>query len=122
MKELALKTPTKDAKAIEKLEFSLLEDAPLEESSDTVDSAPLELTSVTVASDLDELRKLFVGDVDVTEGSRRYFPSLQRVSWIFHLDQEPLLVETKQRFVLFPIKYTEVRVQLTTSGSSLTLL
>ena len=73
MKELALKTPTKDAKTVEKLEFNLLEDAPLEESSDTVDSASSDLTLVSAASDLDELRKLFVGDVDITEGSCRCF-------------------------------------------------
>ena len=72
MKELALKTPTKDTKTVEKLEFNLLEDAPLE-SLDTVDSASSDLTLVSAASDLDELRKLFVGDVDITEGSCRCF-------------------------------------------------
>ncbi|KAF9646767.1 beta subunit of ribonucleotide reductase [Thelephora ganbajun] len=84
IKELALKTPTKDAK-VEKLEFSLFDDAPREESPDMVE------TEVDPEdAELEDLRKQFVGDAHITE------------------DQEPLLVETKRRFVLFPIQYPEI--------------
>lgn len=63
MKELALKTPTKDVKKAERLEFDLFDDAPCEDSPDTVESeVDPEVT------ELEELRKLFVGDVDITEG------------------------------------------------------
>jgi len=68
MRELALKTPTKDAKKIEKLEFALLDDAPRDESPDTVDSVP-EASAYPEDAELEELRKQFVGDVDITEGS-----------------------------------------------------
>jgi len=67
MKELALKTPVKDARKIEKLEFALLDDARRDESPDTVDSNP-EATAYPEDAELEELRKHFVGDVDITEG------------------------------------------------------
>jgi len=66
MKELALKTPTKDAKKFEKLEFNLLDDAP-RESPDTVDTVP-ETEAYPEDPELEELRKQFVGDVHITEG------------------------------------------------------
>jgi len=34
---------------------------------------------------------------------------------MYRLDQEPLLIETKRRFVLFPIQYPEVRTKLCVS-------
>lgn len=43
-----------------------------------------------VEMDIEELRKKFVGEVDLPES------------------EEPLLKVTKSRFVLFPIKYREV--------------
>jgi len=65
-----LKTPTKDAKTVEKLEFILRE-----ESADaTEDEADPE------EAELGELRKQFVGDVDITEGSCRYLSPLRRAS------------------------------------------
>jgi len=63
MKELALKTPSKDAK---KFEFALVDDAPRDESPDTVDTP--EATAYPEDAELEELRKQFVGDVDLTEG------------------------------------------------------
>lgn len=58
---------------------------------------------------LDELRQRFVGDVELPEGTPKstrlnVFPDLAHVL----SDQEPLLMETKRRFVLFPIQYPEV--------------
>lgn len=76
MKELALRTPTKDAKKIEKLEFNLVETAPLEELPIPVDSA----TGAEVDVELEELRKQFVGDVDVTEGPHYCLSSSRRAS------------------------------------------
>ena len=67
MKELALKTPTKDAKKIERLEFALLDGAPRDESLATVDSVP-EATAYPEDAELAVLRKQFVGDVHITEG------------------------------------------------------
>ena len=64
MKELALKTPTKDVK---KLELTLIDDAPCEESPNTVDSET-EAEADPEDAELEGLRKLFVGDVGVTEG------------------------------------------------------
>ena len=67
MKELALKTPTKDAKKIERLEFALSDDAPRDESLATVDSVS-EASAYPEDAELEVLRKQFVGDVHITEG------------------------------------------------------
>lgn len=51
-------------------------------------------------------RKRFVGDVDLPQSM-----SANCVSYLFlmsHAGQEPLLMESKRRFVLFPIQYHEV--------------
>ena len=69
-----MKTPTKGAKKVEKLEFDIFDDAPREESPDTVDSCFVETTEAEVdpeVAELEELRKQFVGDLDITEGSHR---------------------------------------------------
>ncbi|KAF9782812.1 beta subunit of ribonucleotide reductase [Thelephora terrestris] len=90
MKDLVLKAPIKDAKKVEKLEFDIFDDGPREES---LDSCIVETTEAEVDPELVELlelRKQFAGEVDITE------------------DQEPLLVSTKRRFVLFPIQYPEI--------------
>lgn len=68
MKELALKTPTKDAKKVEKLDLILFDDAPHEECLDADDSAT-EVEASPEDAELDDLRKQFVGDVHITEGS-----------------------------------------------------
>ena len=47
--------------------------------------------AVVAEDDVEDYRKRFVGDVDIEE------------------KDEPLLQETTSRFVLFPIKYREVR-------------
>lgn len=119
MKELALKTPSKDAKKLEKLEFNLLDDSSFEESPDAVDSSA-ETETDSEDPELDELRKLFVGEVDVTEGSRRHLSSRRVSDRTPCLAQEPLLIETKRRFVLFPIQYPEVHTTSPVSRSPLT--
>ena len=74
MKELALKTPTKDAKRSEKTvkaEINIFDDAPREESPDTVDSCSVESVEAEVdpeETELEALRKLYVGDVNITQG------------------------------------------------------
>jgi len=70
-----LKTPTKDAKVVAKLEFILREESP-----DTVDSDANESELSPEEAELEELRKQFVGDVDITEGSRLRLSTLRRAS------------------------------------------
>lgn len=67
--------------------------------------SPLSETEKTEDQELG-LRKRFVGDVDLPESR-----SASCVSYSFlmsHEGQEPLLMESKRRFVLFPIQYHEV--------------
>ena len=109
---MSLKTPSKADSKIEPL--VLVDDSRKSQSPDTVSEASEE--------DVEEYRKRFVGEVDLPEGEQ----------WLFHLrrdcachvsrfvtgachsfrfpDQEPLLIESKRRFVLFPIQYHEVSV------------
>jgi hypothetical protein len=78
MKDLALKTPTKNAKKVEKLEFDIFDDGPREES---LDSCIVETTEAEVDPELVELlelRKQFAGEVDITEGLRRGSSPLRR--------------------------------------------
>lgn len=70
-----MKTPTKDAKMVEKLEFILREESP-----DTLDSDANEDELSPEEAELEELRKQFVGDVDITEGSRLRLSTLRRAS------------------------------------------
>lgn len=59
-----------------------------------VTQKPTEASSLVVADekeDVDDSRQRFVGDVELDE------------------KDEPLLKESKRRFVLFPIQYNEVR-------------
>lgn len=105
-----MKTPTKDAK-IEKREFNLFDDAPREESPDTIDSST-HVAEAEVDVELQELRKQFVGDVDITEGCAGLLHSRSISNTVLSLDQEPLLLESKRRFVLFPIQYPEVHTIL----------
>jgi len=74
-----LKTPTKDAK-VEKLEFDIFDDAPRDESPDTVDCDATEAEVDFGDAELEELRKQFVGDVDITEGLCHRSSPLGRVS------------------------------------------
>jgi len=57
-----LKTPTKDAKAAGKLEFTLREESP-----DTADSGANEDEPSPEGAELEELRKQFVGDAGTTK-------------------------------------------------------
>jgi ribonucleoside-diphosphate reductase subunit M2 len=81
----SITTPTKPSK---KVPVQLIDDERRSVSPDTVDadSEPAE-----EVDDLEELRKKFVGELDLPES------------------EEPLLKDSKRRFVLFPIQYHEVR-------------
>ena len=61
-----------------------------------------------------DLRKRFVGDVDLPESAS--FASCV-IHWLLtvRIGQEPLLMESKRRFVLFPIQYHEVSLPSITS-------
>ena len=60
-----------------------------------LDAKPLDLTQklteTSKPEEVDDYRQRFVGDIDLDE------------------KDEPLLKESKRRFVLFPIQYNEVR-------------
>ncbi|KAH8118581.1 ribonucleotide reductase small subunit [Phellopilus nigrolimitatus] len=75
---MELKTPTKSTR--KPIEPFIIND---KEQSDSPESVQEE-------DDIESLRCRFVGDVDLPE------------------DQEPLLMESKRRFVLFPIQYHEI--------------
>ncbi|EDR13226.1 ribonucleotide reductase, beta subunit [Laccaria bicolor S238N-H82] len=76
-------SPTKVSK---KLFVKLTDDERLPESPDTIGDDE----EVDEEAQLRELRKKFVGEVDLPES------------------EEPLLKESKRRFVLFPIQYNEI--------------
>lgn len=62
-------------------------------------AAGVDSTTSTVATTTDSEHGKFVGDVDLPE------------------EEEPLLVESSRRFVLFPIRYHEVSHATTRSGT-----
>lgn len=89
-----LKTPSKDAAArLDK--FSI--ESPVKKMKPLVKEAEEESEKAPEELDLEELRKRFVGDIDLPES------------------EEPLLKESKRRFVLFPIQYNEVSIHPLTS-------
>jgi len=55
---------------------------------------------------LAELRKKYVGEVDLPESTSCF--SSRHAHPNGHLGEEPLLKESRRRFVLFPIQYHEV--------------
>ncbi len=65
--------------------------------------------SETETGEYEELdpRKRFVGDIDLSESASILLPSFFN---LFFLGEEPLLMESKRRFVLFPIQYHEVPI------------
>ncbi|KAF7983881.1 hypothetical protein HWV62_18228 [Athelia sp. TMB] len=79
-------TPTKAGKMAP---IHLIDDEKLPVSPDTL-PATSEHADEEEVDDLEELRKKFVGDVNLPES------------------EEPLLRESKRRFVLFPIQYHEI--------------
>lgn len=80
--KLAAAAAKEDSKAVDKKQSTAAED-------DEEAKAAVALAEVK-AQPLEEYRTRFVGEVDLPES------------------EEPLLKETKSRFVLFPIKYREV--------------
>ncbi|KZP12136.1 ribonucleotide reductase small subunit [Athelia psychrophila] len=78
-------TPTKGSKMAP---IHLIDDECREESPDTLFAGSEQAEEVV--DDLEELRKKFVGDINLPES------------------EEPLLKDSKRRFVLFPIQYHEI--------------
>jgi len=78
---LALTTPTKPSR---KAAAPLIDDARLSHSPESSDSEDAK------TGGLEEYRQRWIGQVDLPE------------------DQEPLLIESKRRFVLFPIQYPDI--------------
>ncbi|KAF5333254.1 hypothetical protein D9611_002183 [Ephemerocybe angulata] len=76
----SLESPSKPSK---KAALQLIDDAKLPES-------PKSVTDVEEVDTISKLRKQYVGEVDLPES------------------EEPLLKESKRRFVLFPIQYHEI--------------
>ena len=94
---MELKTPTKVSK--KSLDPFIIDDKELSHSP----------KSVTDEEDMVELRKRFVGDIDLPESELTLFIYTSQLIYIFRATgQEPLLMESKRRFVLFPIQYHEV--------------
>jgi len=75
-----LKTPTKGVKTVEKLGLDIFDDARREEFPDTVDSSTTESEVDPKEAELEVLRRQFVGDVDITEGSCQCLSLSRRVS------------------------------------------
>lgn len=98
--ELSLNTPSKRVK-IEAINF---DDA--KPKKPVVDAKEPEQK----VEDAAELRKRWVGEVDLPERQLSFLSTA--TSWRLHVlapsDMEPILVESKRRFVLFPIQYHEV--------------
>lgn len=94
-----LKTPTK------KVEPFILDDRQKSYSPESDEEEQEEQSS-----EVEEYRKRYVGDVDLPEGvyKSRFHFFFHRVSPTPFIDQEPLLKESRHRFVLFPIQYHEV--------------
>ena len=62
--------------------------------------------------DILPIRRKFVGDVDLPESmsALHALPSYRIILTSLFSGEEPLLKESRRRFVLFPIQYHEVRV------------
>ncbi|KAJ7286181.1 ribonucleotide reductase small subunit [Mycena rebaudengoi] len=92
---LSSPTPTPSKQAAAKLSAFTL-DSPAKKSSkpmpklELVDDKRRSTSPVSDEDDIEELRKKFVGDITLPES------------------EEPLLKESKRRFVLFPIQYHEI--------------
>ena len=94
-----VETPSKAAAAaLSSIDLNVIISKPTETSllarlKATATETPVKpLVIETPAGDVEEYRQRFVGDLNCTEAD------------------EPLLKETTSRFVLFPIKYREVRM------------
>ncbi|KAH8106115.1 ribonucleotide reductase small subunit [Cristinia sonorae] len=83
---LTLESPTKRAK----IQTVVIDDRKLSKSPVSVTDEKDEDVFIAKEPTLEELRKRYVGDVTLPES------------------QEPLLMESKRRFVLFPIQYHEI--------------
>jgi|SRR6267154_4665148 len=95
---------------------------PIQKPAAVIDDArrsPSPLSDAEKAEDQgSDIRKRFVGDVDLPESMSAN--CVNHSFLMFYAGQEPLLVESKRRFVLFPIQYHEV-IFFTYSSASLKL-
>jgi ribonucleoside-diphosphate reductase subunit M2 len=97
LEHMSLRTPTKPSSSstprdvFTSTDFDDDEEVVLALSQKTVDSADVPASDSADGEAVEEWRTRFVGDVDIDE------------------KDEPLLKESKRRFVLFPIQYHEVR-------------
>lgn len=78
-----------------------------ESQGDELQTAP-----IAKEEDVEEWRKRFIGDVDLPEREYDFPIHSLPVSHHVHVDMEPLLMESKRRFVLFPIQYHEVNFNI----------
>ncbi|KAL0949711.1 hypothetical protein HGRIS_009748 [Hohenbuehelia grisea] len=85
LEKFSIESPAK--KDFKPLVFDAFDDEKRAESPESQGDAP---SSILAEDNLEELRKKFVGEVDLPES------------------EEPLLKESKRRFVLFPIQYHEI--------------
>lgn len=60
--------------------------------------------------DQDQLHCRFVGDIDLPESLLFSLVKPPKRLSVPYAGEEPLLKESKRRFVLFPIQYPEVRI------------
>jgi ribonucleoside-diphosphate reductase subunit M2 len=79
----------------------LIDDEECADSPDTVEA------SNSQEDNLEEIRKKFVGEVDLPESTSVVWFCIMHAPNRF-AGEEPLLKESKRRFVLFPIQYREV--------------
>ncbi|TCD67677.1 Ribonucleotide-diphosphate reductase (RNR), small subunit [Steccherinum ochraceum] len=86
IESMSLESPTKRAK----LEVVVIDDSKRSKSPASITDSTDEDVFTVKEPTIDELRKRFVGDVSLPE------------------NKEPLLMESKRRFVLFPIQYHEI--------------
>ena len=89
----------------------------MHKAAPVIDDARLSLSPLSESEKAeDQVRKRFVGDIDLPESM---LACCSLSCWIScpAIGQEPLLMESKRRFVLFPIQYHEVSPLLDCSVS-----
>ncbi|KAG5219981.1 Ribonucleotide-diphosphate reductase [Salix suchowensis] len=99
----SLESPTKPSAK----KATLVDDKKRSTSPDTVGDEEDELDETFLGESLEELRKKFVGDVELPESESCILEIFFDTS-NFALGEEPLLKESRRRFVLFPIQYNEI--------------
>ena len=96
-----LESPTKPSK---KEAVALIDDEKRSQSPESVDDA-----TDTATDTLPDFRRKFVGEIDLPESSSLLVSTATSTLTYLLPGEEPLLKESRRRFVLFPIQYHEVR-------------